>query len=169
MYHSAWPTDLRSQGGPKPLPNVDDHIRNLPERILPPDCACTCIERHIMSMQRKAKTTFPWDPESLAPSLAVTDDWWNQSTRLQPLADPALERTSREQAPEVIAYPAPSSQQRCPACGAVIYSRRHRLCGVCARPLPTEVLFSESESQRLELVFEIERARHRKWLARTSA
>lgn len=52
----------------------------------------------------------------------------------------------------------------CPECHSIIYSRRHRLCGVCGLPLPVELLFSPSESARVERLLRGEQTRHRKWM-----
>ena len=58
-------------------------------------------------------------------------------------------------------------EHRCPVCRSIIYSRRHRLCGVCSRPLPEESLFTPSEARRIEKLIESERERHKRWLAGT--
>jgi hypothetical protein len=58
-----------------------------------------------------------------------------------------------------------ASRRRCPSCQSIVYSRRHRLCGVCSLPLPEEFLFSIAEARRIEKLLESERQRHRKWLA----
>ena len=52
----------------------------------------------------------------------------------------------------------------CPECKSIIYSRRHRLCGVCNQPLPEHLLFTGSEAQRVTRLMETERIRHRRWL-----
>lgn len=54
----------------------------------------------------------------------------------------------------------------CPECRSIIYCRRHKFCGVCNQPLPEHLLFSPSESQRLEELLRSERCRHRKWMSR---
>lgn len=59
-----------------------------------------------------------------------------------------------------------NSEHRCPACGSIIYSRRHRLCGVCSQPLPKEFLFTASEARQIGALLEAERARHRQWCSR---
>jgi len=38
----------------------------------------------------------------------------------------------------------------CPACGSLIYSRRHPLCGQCGERLPDSVLFTPAERAGLE-------------------
>jgi hypothetical protein len=53
---------------------------------------------------------------------------------------------------------------RCPECKSIVYSRRHKLCGVCGEPLPNFVLFSLEESRRIEAIICNERSRHRQWL-----
>jgi hypothetical protein len=53
---------------------------------------------------------------------------------------------------------------RCPECQSVIYSRRHRLCGVCNQPLPDHLLFSVMEARRVEDLLRTERSRHRQWM-----
>src|SRR5438552_7719669 len=58
---------------------------------------------------------------------------------------------------------------KCPHCGSIIYSRRHRLCGVCDRQLPGEFLFSAQEAERIEALLRAERVRHRRWLSRMTA
>jgi len=34
---------------------------------------------------------------------------------------------------------------RCPHCNAPIYSRKNKICGVCEKPLPPELLFSDQQ------------------------
>ena len=57
-------------------------------------------------------------------------------------------------------------ERRCPNCDSLIYSRRHKLCGVCAEPLPASILFSEEQAERIESLLDEERQRHRMWLNR---
>ena len=64
-------------------------------------------------------------------------------------------------------FPPARKELRCPSCGSVVYSRRHRLCGACSQPLPEEFLFSATESRRIESLMEAERRRHREWLAKS--
>lgn len=59
-----------------------------------------------------------------------------------------------------------NSEHRCPACRSIIYSRRHRMCGVCSQPLPEEFLFTAFEARQVKALLETERARHRQWCAR---
>jgi hypothetical protein len=56
------------------------------------------------------------------------------------------------------------AERRCPHCNSVVYSRRHKLCGVCAEPLPDACLFSEAQAQNVRSLVDEERARHRVWL-----
>jgi predicted nucleic acid-binding Zn ribbon protein len=60
----------------------------------------------------------------------------------------------------------PRPQLRCPECRAIVYSRRHRLCGVCGEELPINYLFSAQESVQVEELLEAERQRHRAWMNR---
>ena len=53
---------------------------------------------------------------------------------------------------------------RCPECDSVVYSRRHRLCGVCNQPLPEHLLFNVMEAARIEQLLQTERLRHRQWM-----
>jgi predicted amidophosphoribosyltransferase len=34
---------------------------------------------------------------------------------------------------------------RCPNCHAPIYSRKNKICGVCEKPLPKELLMNDAE------------------------
>jgi len=58
------------------------------------------------------------------------------------------------------------AERRCPNCNSVVYSRRHKLCGVCAEPLPATCLFSEEQAQSVQSLLAEERARHRHWIHR---
>jgi len=60
----------------------------------------------------------------------------------------------------------PPKSLRCPSCHAVIYSRRHKLCGVCSEELPKELLFSEAQALRVEGLLQMERQMHRAWMKR---
>lgn len=55
---------------------------------------------------------------------------------------------------------------RCPHCGSIIYSRRHKLCGTCAQELPEQLLFPKEEAQRLEKLMRHEQLRHRYWMSK---
>jgi len=37
-------------------------------------------------------------------------------------------------------------QFRCPHCQAPAYSRKNKICGVCEKPLPAELLLSEKQA-----------------------
>lgn len=63
-----------------------------------------------------------------------------------------------------IALPRPAA--RCPECHAILYSRRHRLCGVCGRAVPVELLFSAEEAARIHHLLTTEREKHRAWMNR---
>lgn len=58
----------------------------------------------------------------------------------------------------------PEAERRCPHCNSVVYSRRHKLCGVCAEPLPAACLFSDEQAQSVRSLVSEERERHRVWL-----
>jgi hypothetical protein len=78
------------------------------------------------------------------------------------IEDPVL---SRDQWTVRQITPTPNNH-RCPSCRSIIYSRRHRLCGVCSRPLPSEYLFTESEAARIEGLLSAERQHHQRWLTK---
>jgi hypothetical protein len=111
-------------------------------------------------------TKTSWAASTLAPALAITADWWNQAARLDPIPEESFTTWVPEDGALADASGPITRAGHCPACGSIIYSRRHRLCGVCAHPLPSDALFSESESSRIQLVVAIERGRHRQWLVR---
>ena len=56
--------------------------------------------------------------------------------------------------------------RHCPHCGSLVYSRRHKLCGVCAEPLPSACLFPTEKVEQIQTLLQEERARHRNWLTR---
>lgn len=60
-------------------------------------------------------------------------------------------------------------EHRCPNCRSIVYTRRHRLCAVCSRPLPEECLFTAAEARRIEAVMDFERREHRRWLEERTA
>jgi predicted nucleic acid-binding Zn ribbon protein len=60
-------------------------------------------------------------------------------------------------------------ERHCPSCDSIVYSRRHRLCGVCGEPLPKNCLFTPTEAESVELVLKTEQQRHRAWLKKTAA
>jgi predicted amidophosphoribosyltransferase len=39
---------------------------------------------------------------------------------------------------------------RCPYCNAPIYSRKNKICGVCEKPLPKELLLSDDQIATLK-------------------
>jgi len=57
-------------------------------------------------------------------------------------------------------------ERRCPACDAIVYSRRHNQCGVCERVLPANCLFTNDEADKIDALLRTERQRHRTWLMR---
>jgi hypothetical protein len=61
----------------------------------------------------------------------------------------------------------PLREQRCPFCDAIIYSRRHKLCGVCSSVLPDECVFTPQQAESVESLLQEERQRHRAWMHRT--
>ena len=60
-------------------------------------------------------------------------------------------------------------ERHCPSCDSIIYSRRHRLCGVCGQSLPKDCLFTATEAEKVEMLLRTERQRHRAWLKKTTA
>ncbi|MGO9535599.1 MAG: hypothetical protein ACLPYM_00630 [Limisphaerales bacterium] len=48
---------------------------------------------------------------------------------------------------------------RCPYCNAPIYSRKNKICGVCEKPLPEELLFSDEQIAALKKEMEEEEKR----------
>lgn len=56
---------------------------------------------------------------------------------------------------------------RCPHCNSIVYSRRHKLCGVCSQALPESFAFPPEDARRLERILRTEQIRHRSWMART--
>ena len=63
----------------------------------------------------------------------------------------------------------PLRERHCPHCQSVIYSRRHKLCGVCFGPLPESCTFSDYEAENVKSLLEQERERHRKWVSRINS
>lgn len=59
-------------------------------------------------------------------------------------------------------------ERRCPHCHSIIYSRRHRVCGVCCKPLPAACTFTENESAQVASLLQEERQRHRQWLVKAN-
>jgi hypothetical protein len=60
----------------------------------------------------------------------------------------------------------PQAYGWCPECNSIIYTRRHRLCGVCGAELPGELLFTAVEASRVKELLKTEQHRHRVWMAR---
>ena len=60
-------------------------------------------------------------------------------------------------------------ERHCPACYSLVYSRRHRACGVCGQLLPAACLFTAIEAENVEILLRTERQRHRAWLKKTTA
>jgi predicted nucleic acid-binding Zn ribbon protein len=56
----------------------------------------------------------------------------------------------------------------CPSCDSIIYSRRHRLCGVCGQVLPEDCRFTATEAETVEMLLKSERERHRAWRKKTT-
>jgi hypothetical protein len=48
---------------------------------------------------------------------------------------------------------------RCPYCQAPIYSRKNKICGVCEKPLPEELLLSDEQIVALKKEMEAEEKR----------
>jgi len=59
--------------------------------------------------------------------------------------------------------------QHCPSCDSIVYSRRHRLCGVCGEALPEGCRFTAAEAENVEMLLRTERLRHRAWLKKATA
>jgi hypothetical protein len=98
-------------------------------------------------------------------SAARLDLVWNSPSELDSfaviLAPVAEARSLRQIGPR-------HHPVRCPECDSIVYSRRHKLCGVCSQPLPEELLFSSFEAHRVEALLIDERRRHRQWLERNA-
>ena len=60
-------------------------------------------------------------------------------------------------------------ERYCPSCDSIVYSRRHRSCGVCGLPLPDDCLFTAAEAEKVEMLLRTEQQHHRAWLKRESA
>src|SRR3989442_3664849 len=61
------------------------------------------------------------------------------------------------------------SEQHCPSCDSVIYSRRHGRCGVCEQKLPENFLFNSDEAEKIDALLMSERQRHKTWLMKCGA
>ena len=60
----------------------------------------------------------------------------------------------------------PRSYLRCPDCRSIIYTRRYKLCAVCGRELPEELLFNPVEASRIKERLQAEQRKHRAWMKR---
>jgi len=56
------------------------------------------------------------------------------------------------------------TEQHCPSCNSIVYSRRHSRCGVCEQELPKNLLFNSAEAEKLDALLTSERQRHKAWL-----
>jgi hypothetical protein len=56
------------------------------------------------------------------------------------------------------------SEQHCPSCNSIVYSRRHSRCGVCEQELPKNFLFNRAEAEKVDGLLMAERQRHKAWL-----
>src|SRR5437899_11742869 len=61
------------------------------------------------------------------------------------------------------------SEQHCPTCDSIIYSRRHGRCGVCEQKLPESFLFNSDEAEKINALLAAERQRHKTWLMKCGA
>ncbi len=57
----------------------------------------------------------------------------------------------------------------CPSCRSIVYSKRHKLCGVCGRELPAACRFSADTALAIETMMRTEKERYRTWLRRVFA
>jgi pyruvate-formate lyase-activating enzyme len=48
---------------------------------------------------------------------------------------------------------------RCPFCHSPIYSRKNKICGVCEKPLPEELLLSDEQAAALKKEMDTEEKR----------
>src|SRR5690348_14938358 len=58
-------------------------------------------------------------------------------------------------------------ESHCPFCGSIIYSKRHKNCGVCGVELPESCLFSFNQARRVEKTLAEERGRYRAWVRKS--
>ena len=61
------------------------------------------------------------------------------------------------------------SEQHCPSCHSIVYSRRHGRCGVCEQKLPENFLFNSDEAEKIDALLTTERQRHKTWLMKRGA
>jgi hypothetical protein len=62
----------------------------------------------------------------------------------------------------------PTRPAQCPTCGSIVYSKRHKLCGLCGCELPEACLFSKQVALTIETMMKTEKERHRAWLRKAS-
>jgi ribosomal protein L32 len=101
--------------------------------------------------------------------LAATDD---QDLLPQPVVIRRTPAARQDARPELWAERRSTEEpavNHCPHCGSIIYSRRHKLCGLCGRELPEEFRFSSAEALRLENLIRNEQERHRTWMKKSTA
>ena len=96
-------------------------------------------------------------------SAATLNIRWNDRAGEQPLP------ISREPSNAFPDSGVGTRERHCPLCDSIVYSRRHRLCGVCGEVLPEDCLFTATEAESVEMVLRAERRRYRAWLKRTTA
>src|SRR5437016_10371409 len=48
-------------------------------------------------------------------------------------------------------------ERHCPSCHSIVYSRRHKLCGVCGQVLPEDCRFTATEAESVEMLLRAER------------
>lgn len=59
-----------------------------------------------------------------------------------------------------------ANHHRCPKCASLVYSRKSLFCGICGIHLPEGFRWKEEKRRQLSEMLELERVRHRHWLAR---
>ena len=60
----------------------------------------------------------------------------------------------------------PQPHLRCPECDSIVYTRRHKRCGVCGEDLPEAMLFTAMEASRIKELVRTEQQKHRDWMSR---
>ena len=96
-------------------------------------------------------------------SAATLNIRWNDRAGEQPLP------ISREPSNAFPDSGVGTRERHCPSCDSIVYSRRHRLCGVCGQVLPADCLFTATEAENVEMLLRTDRHRHRAWLKRMTA
>jgi ankyrin repeat protein len=71
--------------------------------------------------------------------------WVNSPDSKHPAAAPPSSETKRNASVEAAASTGPRGEAKCPKCGALLYSRRSRLCGKCGAVLPPELLLTDDQ------------------------